>query len=249
MKTIREQTIILTEKLALTYLPVGLMYAYKRPEDALSLKTKGNGCIAPLIFSASKGKVVAIDKDTTGYPCSAFYLGYQKWIFNGIEYFLSDGPFPGRECECFTKTPQLAKDYVTSLIPEEERLGAVVFKPVQMFLEEEKPEVVILFANPDQMSALVFLLHYNQPQLLDRVITGFASSCAAVTTFPLKFAKEGQNKAFWGFHDISTRPVFPADITSIAMPLPLYQEMCNNIEGSFLFTSHWEKVLNRIKKQ
>ncbi|MFH0736067.1 MAG: DUF169 domain-containing protein [bacterium] len=248
METIIEQTEILTDKLGLTYLPVGLMLTENKPDNALSLKTKGNGCIAPLIFSASKGKIVAIDKNTTGYPCSAFYLGYQQWIFNGIEYFLSDGPMPGRECERFTKTPQLAKDYITSLIPKEETKGAVVFKPIKMFEKSEKPEIVILFANPDQMSAIVFLLHYNKPELLDRVVTGFASSCAAVTTFPLKFAREGQNKAFWGFHDISTRPTFPADITSIAMPLPLYQEMCNNIQGSFLFTSHWDKVLTRIIK-
>lgn len=248
MKEIIEQTNILKERLGLKYLPVGMFYADEKPEKSLTIKTKGQGCIAPFVFAASKGKVAAFDKNSTGYPCSAFYLGFQEWIFPGIEKFLSNGPMIGRECEKFVETPAKAKEYVESLIPNKINEKAVVYKPIEMFKDNEKPEIVVLFANADQMSALVMLLHFNEPDRQDKIVTGFSSSCAAVSTFPLKFAKEGINKAFWGFHDIAARSSYPADITSLAMPFNMYAEMCGILKESFLFTENWQIILNRINK-
>jgi uncharacterized protein (DUF169 family) len=91
MKTPQEKAKWLFEKMAFNYQPIGLMMADKKPEGAVSLKKKGNGCIASFIFQAAKGRTVVIDKDSTGYACSAFFLGYSDWIFTGIEYFLSHG--------------------------------------------------------------------------------------------------------------------------------------------------------------
>jgi len=249
MLNIQERTEILVKKLGLNYHPVALLFSDEMPEGSMYLKKAGNACVAPLIFSAAKGKTVFIDSNSTGYACSAFYLGYEKWIFNGIEYFLSNSASPlpnGRTCERFVKSPELAKEYVSSFIPEEVRKNAYVFKPVEKLNESEKPEVVILFANPDQISALVFLIHYNTPNNFNRIETGFASSCGAMTTFPLRFASEGKKKAFWGLHDPAQRLSFPAEITSLAMPLNLYHEILEILDESFLSTHVWEKVLSRI---
>ena len=87
--TIKEIGLKLKIDLGLEYFPIGIMRTDDMPENAKRFANKGNGCIVPLIFSSAKGHVVAIDKDTTGWACSAFYLGYQKWIFEGIECFLS----------------------------------------------------------------------------------------------------------------------------------------------------------------
>jgi uncharacterized protein (DUF169 family) len=247
MEELIRQSGKLSERLGLKYEPVGFMFEDRKPEGALGFKKAGGGCIAPLIFNAAKGKTVAFDRDSTGYPCSAFYLGYTEWIFPGIEYFLSKGPLPGRECEFFVRTPEQAKEYVQSLKSGMMRDNAVIFKPLNMFGKDEKPLAVILFANPDQMSALVFLAHFNDPCSRNRIETGFASACISFFTMPLQYALKGEKKAFWGLHDIAVRSSFPADITSLSMPVHMYREICSHAGESFLYTENWEKLLERIK--
>jgi uncharacterized protein (DUF169 family) len=248
MKNISEIAALYKERLGLKYDPVGIYFEEKIPEGALSFKEKGNGCIAPLIFKAGTGKTVAVDFNTTGFPCSAFYLGYKEWIFPGIENFLSSGPFPGRECERLIESPEKAKEYIKTFIPVNLNEKVLVFKPI---LENalQKPEAVILFVNPDQLSALTYLAHFDEPEAEDRVVTRFASSCASIVTFPLRFAKEGKLCAFWGLQDISTRTSFPSDIFSFSLPARFFEKIGNEMENTFLVTERWEKVLNRIKKE
>jgi hypothetical protein len=248
MFDIKEKSKILESRLGLKYNMVGFMHADKKPQNALGFKSQGAGCVAPLIFSAAKGKIVAFDKDTTGYPCSTFYFGYSDWVFEGIEYFLSSGPVNGRECERFIKTAEKAKEFVKSFKQEEKTKGALVFKPINEFTENEKPEIIIIFANPDQMSALNQLIHFNHPMERDRVITGFASACMSFYTIPMQYIKKGEQKAFWGLHDISIRPAFPKDLTSMAMPIEMFLEILSIMEESFLFTEKWNKLLFRIKE-
>ncbi len=246
MRTIKENTELLKEKLHLEYMPVGFFLTNKVPDDAISFKKQGSGCVAPLIFSAAKGKIVAIGRDSTGYPCSSFYLGYSEWIFPGIENFLSHGPFPGRDCEQFIKTPDIAREYIQSFKVDTEVKDTYLFKPLDRFNDQEQPEVVIFFGNSDQMSALVFLLHYDNPLASDRVITNLASACMSFVTIPMRYARNGEKKAFWGMHDISVRNSFPADITSMAMPYDVFIDMCSILEESFLFTEKWNKLTERI---
>ncbi len=151
---------------------------------------RGWGCIARSSSPRPRAKPWPSMK-INGVPCSAFYLGYGEWIFPGIEYFLSHGPVPGRECERFVKTPELAREYVASFKSARRREGAIVFKPVRAFTAGEEPVAVSLFADADRMSALVFLAHYAHPLSRDRIETGFASACMSLFTIPLRYADEG----------------------------------------------------------
>ncbi|MEW6104709.1 MAG: DUF169 domain-containing protein, partial [bacterium] len=83
------------QRLAMSYSPVGLYFADKKPEEAIGFKKSGSGCIIPLILASVRGKTVAFDENSTLWDCAAFYLGYKDWIFPGIEYFLSHGLLPG----------------------------------------------------------------------------------------------------------------------------------------------------------
>jgi len=235
------------EKLGMKYEPVGIYFSDEKPVDSLSFKNKGNGCIAPLIFKAASGKTIAVDSASTGFPCSAFYLGYQEWIFPGIENFLSNGPFPNRECERLIQTSESAKEYVETFIPQDLQTKALVFKPVSS--TEERPEAVVFFVNPDQLSALTFLAHFDSPSATDRVVTQLASSCASIVYFPLKYAAEKKFTAFWGLHDISTRTSFPSNIFSFGLPADFFLKMGEFLDKSFIETERWEKVLHRIKAE
>jgi uncharacterized protein (DUF169 family) len=248
MNSIAEIASLYKEKLGLKYEPVGIYFEDKMPDEAVSFKNKGNGCIAPLIFKAASGKTVAIDINSTGFPCSAFYLGYQEWIFPGIENFLSAGPFPGRECERLIDSAETAKEYVKSFVPQNINKKVMVFKPIKGD-NGCKPEAVILFVNPDQLSALTYLAHFDKPGAQDRVVAQLASACASMVTMPLRFAREEKLTAFWGLQDISCRTSFPSNILSFSLPVKFFELIGSFIPESFIMTERWEKVLNRIKSE
>ena len=237
-----------TEKLGLQNLPIGMFLSENRPDDAIGFKSKGNGCILPLIFSGTKGKSVAIDTDTTGWNCSAFYLGYQDWIFEGIECFLSDGVVNGREGERFIKTKEQAKSFVELYKPKTINHKATIFKPLSHFESGEEPEIVIFFVNPDELSALVYLLHYNSPENEDIIVTRFISGCGSIVTLPMKLKQEGKRQAVWGMHDISVRKRLPKELMTLTMPYELFIEISNSLDESFIITENWKAIKERNKQ-
>jgi hypothetical protein len=246
--TVKELGVSITEKLGLTNLPIGMLYSDFVPENAVAFKSKGNGCILPLIYKSAKGKTVAIDKDTTGWNCSAFYLGYQDWIFEGIECFLSDGVVNGREGERFIKTSNQAKSFVEYYKPAPLNDKVTIFKPLSDFEKNEMPEIVIFFVNPDQLSALVYLLHYNAPEKDDRIVTRFISGCGSIVTLPMKLKKEGKKQAVWGMHDISVRKRLPKELMTLTMSYELLFEINNDIDQSFIITDNWKAIKERNRE-
>ncbi len=244
MKDFKSLSQDIKQKLGMSLSPVGVLLTDKLPEDAIHLKKKGSGCIGTMIYSSAKGKAIAFDEETTGLPCSAFYLGYSDWIFDGIEKFLSNECAWGREPERFIKTPEMAKEFVKSYHRKPHRKGAIVFKPLEFFSDNEKPELVIFFVNADQVSALQYLIGFEAPRE-ERIVSRFASACMSVFTVPMEYAEKGEKKAVWGFHDISQRRKIPKEITSMTLTYPLFEEICQNLGESFLITEHWEQLKQR----
>ena len=245
---VKETAENITRILGLDNLPIGMFFSHERPVNGVGFKSKGNGCIVPLIYTSSKGKTVVFDKDTTGWNCSAFYLGYQQWIFEGIECFLSDGVVNGRSPERFIKTEQQAKSFVEYYKPNIINEKVTVFKPLAEFQSDEKPELVIFFVNADQLSALVYLLHFNSPESDDRVITKFISGCGSIVTLPMKLKREGKLQAVWGMHDISVRRRLPKDLMTLTMSFELLAEINGYIDQSFVTTESWNEIIVRNKK-
>jgi uncharacterized protein (DUF169 family) len=245
----REIGLKLKNDLGLKYFPIGILFSDRMPDNAKKFMKKGAGCIVPLIFSSAKGDIVAIDKDSTGWDCSAFYLGYQDWIFEGIECFLADGVVFGRNGERFIKTKSQAKEYVKSFKPKELNTRVTIFKPLEKFTDEEDPEVVLFFVTPDELSGLVFLLHYNSPDKDDVVISRFLSGCGSIVTMPMKYRVEGTKKAVMGMFDISARLRLPKDILTLAMPVDLLIDMYKEIDKSFIITDNWKNIKERNRSE
>lgn len=236
----------LTENLKLEkYKPCGVYFSDTKPENALEIKKKGNGCVVPLILKASTGVPFVVSEESTGWPCSAFYLGFQDTIFEGIEYFLSNKDDFFRPCEKFIKNPALAKSFVDNVNPVKPDKKYVVVKPLEDF-EEEAPESVLFFVNADQLSALSFLMHYDAPERLDRIIAPFSSSCMATITFPLKMARNNEERAIIGNFDIAARTRMPADLLSFALPYRFLERMAAYLPESFFTTHSWHTVRERI---
>jgi len=236
-----------TEALKLDkYKLCGVYFSDIKPENALELKKKGNGCIVPLILKASTGIPLVVGEDSTGWPCSAFYLGFQDTIFEGIEYFLSNKDDFWRPCEKFIQNPAMAKAFVDNVHPVKPDKKCVVVKPLEDFTTDEEPESVLFFVNADQLSALVFLAHYDAPGSMDRVLAPFSSSCMALVTLPMKLARSIEDKAVIGNFDIAARTRMPADLLSFAMPYAFLKKLAGFLPESFITTNSWGTIKNRI---
>ena len=224
----------------------GVYFSDEKPENALELKKKGNGCIVPLILKASTGIPLVVSEESTGWPCSAFYLGFQDTIFEGIEYFLSNKDDFWRSCERFIQNPALVKTFIDNVHAVKPDKKYVVVKQLEDFLPDEEPESVLFFVNADQLSALVFLSHYDSPGSLHRVLAPFASSCMALVTLPLKLALNKEEKAIIGNFDISARTRMPADLLSFALPYAFLKKLADFLPESFVTTHSWEVLKSRI---
>lgn len=227
------------------YKPCGVYFSNEKPLKALELKKKGNGCIVPLMLKASTGQPLVVSEESTGWPCSAFYLGFQDTIFEGIEYFLSNKDDFWRPCERYIQNPALAKAFVENVNAVKPDKPYLVVKPLEDFLPDEVPESVMFFVNADQLSALVFLSHYDAPGNMDRVISPFASACMALVTLPLKLARSHEEKAVMGMFDLSARTRMPHDLLSYAMPYAFLQKLAGFISESFISTHSWQTIKKR----
>jgi hypothetical protein len=224
----------------------GVYFSNAKPENALELKKKGNGCIVPLILKASTGIPLVVGEESTGWSCSAFYLGFQDTIFEGIEYFLSNKDDFWRPCEKFIQNPALAKAFVDNVHPVKPDKSYIIVKPLEDFAPDEEPESVLFFVNADQLSALVFLTHYDAPGTMDRVLAPFSSSCMALVTLPLKLARNNEDKAIIGNFDIAARTRMPADLLSFALTYAFLKKLAGFLPESFFTTHNWGILKDRI---
>ena len=230
------------EALGIKESPLGVYYTNDTPEG-VTPKEGLSGCMIGLLQNArKKGKTVYFDRSHFGCPGGAYYMGFSEWPRPNIEYFLSCG-IPGKmEGERYVKTPELAREYFGKMKPRPAPATHCVFKPIEKFQDEEKPEVVIFFAPPDTLSGLFTLTNYALENT-EAVYTPFGSGCSAILTHPLREAEKEKPRAVLGMFDVSARPMVEKDILTLAMPYSVFLKLLENVEGSFLETESWKKVL------
>ena len=151
--------------------------------------------------------------------------------------------------ERYFKSPQLVRKFINSMpiidIPAE----YVVFKPLKdVDLNREQPVVIIFLTNPNQLSALVILANYGRGDG-DNVIIPYAAGCQTIGIFPYRETKSDNPRAVVGLTDISAREnvkgIIGENLLSFAVPLKMFQEMEDNVEGSFLQRRTWEVLMEQ----
>ncbi len=239
----------IAQRLKLRYVPVAILFTNEKPQGALEFAEGRWGCVAALMTAAAKGRQAVFSRSTFGCLGGGVGLGlgnmYPQFP-GGFEYFLSTGKEGFREGEAYKKTPELASTFVDALpitdIPEQ----YVVFKPLaDVDSSKEEPRVVVFYANPDQLSALVVLANYGRTGN-DNVVIPFGAGCQSVCLIPWGEAAQERPRAVVGMTDISARPVIDADLLSFSVPFGMFKEMEDNVPGSFLDKHDWHKVAERI---
>ncbi len=235
------------ETLGLKESPLGVYYTNEKPEG-MTPKEGITGCMIGLLQNArKKGKTVFFDKNHFGCPGGGYYMGLIESSRPNLEYFLSCG-IPGEmEGERYIKTPELAGKFISMRKPRIAPAPYCVFKPIEKFQSEERPEVVVFFAPPDVLSGLFTLANYAL-ETTEAAYTPFGSGCSTILTYPLKEADKEKPRAILGMFDVSARPMVENEILTLAMPFSVFLKLLENARGSFLETESWKKVLKRIRK-
>ncbi len=253
----------IAEAINLKSSPVAILFTNQKPAGALQFKEGRWGCVVSMLQAAANGKTAVFDRKTAGCIGGGTGLGFgntYKDFPGGIEYFLSTGnqefceSEAGKQIirnwakltqgEAYKKNPEFAKSFIDALPYYDVPTEYVVFKPLQKLLPDEKPEVVIFLATPDQISALVTLTNFSRHGG-ENVMIPWCAGCHSICIIPLNEGKKDNPKAVIGLIDISARKQVNKDILSFSVPYKLFLEMESNVEDSFLAREEWQKMKER----
>ncbi len=256
--------------------PVALIWSDEKPEGAMQFQEKKWGCVMWLIASAAKGKAAACDVKTFGCFGAGVGMGFGNQYQNfpggeeGFCHFLSAGnaareggmavaeqikPFMRPEGydnflygERYIQTPAHVKKFIECLPMMKITTKYIIFKPIQdVNLSIEKPQTVVFFVNPDQLSALTILANYGRGSN-ENVIIPYAAGCQTIGIYPYREATSEHPRAVVGLTDISARVYIRKqlgdNLLSFAVPLSLYEEMEGNVVGSFLERRAWKALMD-----
>ena len=266
---------------SLKYQPVALIWSDEKPAKAMQFQEGKWGCIMWLAAGAARGRVAVCDRKTFGCFGGGVGMGFGDQYVNfpgGKEcfcHFLSAGneqweqgqqaaekvkPFLRKEAydnfvsgERYLKTPERVHQFIENLPITDIPVEFVVFKPLAMIEPElETPKVVIFFADPEQLSALVVLANYDRSDNLN-VIIPYAAGCQTIGIYPYQELKAERQRAVVGLTDLSARlylrKQLADNLMTFAVPLAMFEEMERNVEGSFLERPTWQSLLKTKRKQ
>ena len=190
-----------------------------------------------------------------GEECFCYFLsiGNDQWgkgreTAEQVKAFLQDEAYDNFvHGERYIKSPKLVEKFIKNLPITDIPYKYVIFKPIQKVNQEkETPEVIVFLGDMDQIAALTILTNYARATN-DNVIYPYAAGCMSIALFPFKEAKSNNPKAVLGLNDISARlylkRMLKADLMSFAVPFELFQEMEENVAGSFLEQHTWKDLI------
>ena len=243
MTNYRELAQRFKDALGLRSSPVAVYYADEKPDRAAGYKGVRRGsCVIALAYRASEGTPAAFDAANHGCPGAGRYLGFHPKARPKLAEFLSCGIDGEMEGEHYLKTTAIAQAYLDRQPIRPAPATYCVFAPLDHLPDGVEPEVVVFFARPDILSALVVLADYDNETGEGNTAVKFSAGCGQIVAEPLAELARPAPRAVLGLFDLSARPRVPPDVLSYAIPRPLFLRMAENIAGSFLQTETWHKV-------
>ena len=265
----------IAQAIALKPHPVALIWSDSLPDNAAIFKPGKWGCIMWLIAGAAKGKPAACDKETFGCFGGGVGMGFgnQYQNFPGGEacfcHFLSSGNAQweqGRKTaeqvkgfmrgeaydhfvhgEGYMKSPEQVQRFIASLPIVEIPERWVVFKPLaEVQADQEQPQAVVFFVDPDQLSALVVLANYGRGDN-ENVIIPYAAGCQSIGIYAYREAAAERPRGIVGLTDLSARvhvrkQLGSDNLMTFTAPWKLFTEMEGNVDGSFLQRGTWQNL-------
>lgn len=242
--------------------PVAIFFTDRKPKETFQAQPGQRVCAASMLVAAAKNDVVStFDEETYGCPGGGVGLCFgntfqkknhptEALLSNGDEVLQQQGRTFSRSLgrgERFFATPELVRKWADAVPYAETPQKYVVFKPLHMVTEEETPDLVFLFSNPDQLSALVILCGYYRGEALN-VLAPFASACQSILLAYQEMEKDSP-KAIMGYFDISQRGNIPKEILSLTMPYKMFLELERSAAEGCLTTDAWGRIKDRYGEE
>jgi len=246
----------MVEMLHLELEPVGVFLGNEGASCDLDASPGNRNCIVPLLLSAARGKTVSVDDKACNCPGGTvgccFGDGFTRKnpnIHKMLSQGLGDaappqGPAHLKQGERFFCDEAAALRWRESLPFSDRGFPRVVFAPLSRWEEVGAPDLVLVFAKPDQLSALIAMLGSHNGRALN-AIAPFGAACHSIV-FAAEQLEKPQPMAVMGLFDISQRNAAISSYLSLTMPLSLWEDLGKDLEKSCLTTHAWKKVEERL---
>lgn len=243
----------IAEALSLNLSPVAVLLTDTKPEKATQFKEGSMGCTGAMLRTAAKGRVVVFDRKTSGCPGGGTGLGFgncytgfpiNRLLSTGGKAELPNGyTFDMKEGERFFESPEVTDRWLQALPYRDVPTEFIVFKPLDQVSEGEDISLVLMFVNPDQLSALVTLAGFRRGSI-NTTFAPWGAACQSIL-FAHAEAQSDNPRGVIGFFDISQRDKLAKELLSYTMPYRLFLEMESSVDDSFLGTDMWQKLRDR----
>jgi uncharacterized protein (DUF169 family) len=225
-------------------LPITFYYSREYRGAEKVTKSRGRSCLICELAKVRNGRSLAYDADSVTCAGAKRYLGFTNQMRPGFEYFLSCGN-ETMEGERYIRTPEMVKVFMKNQHDLAKKDENIIFKRWDKLEEQDKPEVVIFFANPDVLSGLFTLANFNQTDP-NGTFTPFGAGCGTIVHFPYLEGQKENPRAVIGMFDPSARPCVPENVLTFAVPMVRFEQMIGYMEETFLITPTWDTVRKRI---
>jgi len=182
-----------------------------------------------------KGESVCISKNESSCRGGGYWVG-------GVEFTSrEDFAMVLNQREGFKSSDELMCQWLENQKPYMIENGYVVIGPLKDD-QYEHLKTVTFYVNPDQLSLLLLGTEYNNASIKNNpTITAFGSGCGQMAALFGDFNTETP-KAVIGATDIAMRVYLPPDILAFTVNKPMYKQLCELDENSFLYKHFWKKL-------
>ncbi|MDP7078911.1 MAG: DUF169 domain-containing protein [Candidatus Undinarchaeales archaeon] len=182
-----------------------------------------------------KGESICISENGSSCRGGGYWIGGVE--FKNRDNFAKDL----NEREGFKSSQELMEQWLDNQKPYRIEHGYVVIGP----LRDEQYDflkTVTFFVNPDQLSLLLLGTEYHNASVdIHPAFTAFGSGCGQLAAL---FENHDPDipKAIIGATDIAMRVHLPPDILALTVNKPMYGQLCELDEDSFLYKSFWRRL-------
>jgi hypothetical protein len=181
------------------------------------------------------GESICISKN----DCSCRGGGY--WV-GGVEFTSRDSlAHTLTQKEGFKSSPELMKRWLDNQKPYNIEHRYVVIGPLRDD-QYDYLRTITFFVNPDQLSLLLLGTEYRNASVdTHPAFTAFGSGCGQLAAL-FEDLDPDIPRAIIGATDIAMREHLPPDILALTVNKPMYRQLCELDENSFLYKPFWKRL-------
>jgi len=246
----------LVEMLHLDLEPVGIFFGNTTAKSDLEALPEKRNCVIPFLLASAKGKIASMDE--TSCTCAGGAVGacfgdgfsrlnpnIHKMLSQGLGEKAPDGASPMlKEGERFFCDENVAMKWRENMPYSDKAYPRIVFAPLSRWTEVGTPDLVFIFANPDQISALVTMQGFYNGKAVN-TLAPFGAACHSIVYAAEQMQKD-EPYAIMGLFDISQRSAALKNYLSMTVPHKLWENMTKDLDKSCLTTHSWKNIEKRM---